>query len=212
VQYLDITNTTWQVTFLGGFSSIGPGQYFLVQEAQGAGGSLDLPSPNASSTINLSANSGKVALVSNGNLLSGSCPTGPQIVDFVGYGAANCSEGNAAPAGGNITAIFRINNGCTDIDNNAADFITGSPAPRSLSSSANICQSSAPRFVSWGRTATGTFAFQFTADITRSNSVQFSSNLTSWAPLIAVLSQAGNLYSCVDTNPARTRFYRVLSQ
>jgi len=139
VQYLDVSNTTWQVTFLGGFSSIGPGQYFLIQEAQGTGGSLDLPAPNASSTVNLGANSGKVALVNNGNLLSGSCPTGPQIVDFVGYGAANCSEGSAAPAGGNITAIFRINNGCTDTDNNAADFITGSPAPRNLSSPANIC-------------------------------------------------------------------------
>src|SRR6266404_1232884 len=79
VQYLDVTNNTWQQTFFGGFSSIGPGQYFLIEEAQGAGGSLDLPSPDAMSTINLGANSGKVALVNNKTLLSGSCPTGPQI-------------------------------------------------------------------------------------------------------------------------------------
>src|SRR6266481_3200873 len=101
VQYLDVSSNTWQQTFFGGFSSIGPGQYFLVQEAQGAGGSLDLPSPNAMSTINLGSTSGKVALVNNGTLLSGSCPTGLQIIDFVGYGSANCSEGNAAPAPGN---------------------------------------------------------------------------------------------------------------
>src|SRR6266478_4019359 len=125
VQYLDINSNNWQETFLGGFSSIGPGQYFLIQEAQGAGGSLDLPAPNASSTINLSATSGKVALVNNGTLLSGSCPAGPQIIDFVGYGSANCSEGSTAPAPGNITAILRAANGCSDTDSNSADFVVG---------------------------------------------------------------------------------------
>lgn len=213
VQYLDVNSNIWQEAFLGGFSSMGPGQYFLIAGAQGAGGSLDLPAPNASSpTINLSATSGKVALVNNGTLLSGSCPTGPQIIDFVGYGSANCSEGNAAPAPGNTTAILRTANGCNDTDNNAADFVVGAPNPRNTASAANICQSASPLFVSWAETATGTFAFQFTADPTRSNTVQFSSNLSSWLPLTASLSHAGNLYSCVDTNATRSRFYRVLSQ
>src|SRR5882724_2650106 len=212
VQYLDINSNNWQQTFLGGFSSIGPGQYFLIQEAQGLGGSLDLPAPNASSTINLGATSGKVALVNNGTLLSGSCPTGPQIIDFVGYGSANCSEGNAAPASGNTTAILRAANGCNDTDNNAADFVVGAPFPRNTASPAVTCQGAFPLFVSWAETATGTFAFQFTADPARSNTVQFSSNLSSWFPLTASLSHAGNLYSCVDTNAARSRFYRVLSQ
>jgi len=212
VQYLDVNSNTWQQTFFGGFSSIGPGQYFLIQEAQGPGGSIDLPSPNIQSTINLGANSGKVALVNNRALLSGSCPTGPEIVDFVGYGSANCSEGSAAPAPGNTTGILRDANGCNDTGNNAADFATGPPNPRNTSSAANICQGASPVFVSWAETATGTFAFQFTADSTRSNSVQFSSNLNSWSPLTASLSHVGNLYSCVDTNAARSRFYRVLSQ
>src|SRR5580765_2789140 len=43
VQYLDVNSNSWQITFLGGFSSVVPGQYFLIQQAQGVGGSLDLP-------------------------------------------------------------------------------------------------------------------------------------------------------------------------
>jgi hypothetical protein len=213
VQYLDINSNLWQETFLGGFSSIGPGEYFLIQEAAGAGGSLDLPLPiNAQSTINLNANSGKVALVSNGSLLSGSCPAGSQIIDLVGYGSANCSEGSAAPPGGSTTAIIRTDNGCSDTDNNAADFSAGAPNPRNSASPSNLCQPASPVFVSWTRTATGTFAFEFIANSARSNSVQFSSNLISWAPLTAIVTHAGNLYSGVDTNASRSRFYRVVSQ
>jgi endonuclease G len=81
----------------------------------------------------MSATTGKIALVSNSSSLSGDCPLGdPDIVDFVGYGTtANCHEGDVnAPAPSNTTAIFRINNGQTDNDQNGADFITAAPNPR----------------------------------------------------------------------------------
>jgi len=63
VQYASAAGTTWQVTNLSG--SIAPGQYYLVQESQGAGGTTALPTPNATGTIAMSATVGKVALLSS---------------------------------------------------------------------------------------------------------------------------------------------------
>jgi len=133
VQYSSAAGTTWQVTALNG--SLAPGQYFLVQESQGAGGTTNLPTPNAIGNIAMSATAGKVALVSNTVALSGSCPVGGAIVDFVGYGTgtggASCFEGTAAaPTLTNTTAAFRRNNGLQDTDSNTADFVTGAPNPR----------------------------------------------------------------------------------
>src|SRR6266853_4093921 len=55
VQYNSATaTTTWQVTNLNSFT-IQPGQYYLVQEAQGAGGTTNLPTPDTTGTIAMSA-------------------------------------------------------------------------------------------------------------------------------------------------------------
>ena len=133
VQYASAAGTTWQVTALSG--SLAPGQYFLIQESQGAGGTTSLPTPNATGNIAMSATTGKVALVSSTVALSGGCPVGGAIVDFVGYGTgtggATCFEGTAAaPTLTNTTADFRRNNGLQDTDSNTADFVTGAPNPR----------------------------------------------------------------------------------
>jgi len=133
VQYASAAGTTWQVTALNG--SLAPGQYFLVQESQGAGGTTPLPAPNATGNIAMSATAGKVALVSATTALSGACPVGGAIIDFVGYGTgasgASCFEGTAAaPTLTNTTADLRLNNGLQDTDNNSADFIAGAPNPR----------------------------------------------------------------------------------
>ncbi|PYX89558.1 MAG: hypothetical protein DMG67_14825 [Acidobacteria bacterium] len=133
VQYSSAAGTAWQVTPLNG--SIPPGQYYLIQEGQGAGGTTNLPTPNATGAINMSATVGKVALASSITALSGGCPTGGSIVDFVGYGTgasgASCFEGaGAAPTLSNTTADLRRGNGAQDTDNNNADFATGAPNPR----------------------------------------------------------------------------------
>jgi predicted extracellular nuclease len=133
VQYASAAGTTWQVTALSG--SLAPGQYFLIQEAQGAGGTTNLPAPNATGNIAMSATAGKVALVSSTVALSGGCPVGGAIIDFVGYGTgsggATCFEGTtAAPTLTNTTADLRKNNGLQDTDSNSADFATGAPNPR----------------------------------------------------------------------------------
>ena len=210
IQYADSVSNNWQLTFLGG--TLQPGQYYLIQQAQGSGGTLDLPTPNASSTINLAASSGKVALVSNGSLLTGTCPSGPHIIDFVGYGTANCSETSATSSPGNTTAAIRSSSGCTDTDNNNADFSIGAPTPRNTGTAFTPCAPAGPVFVAWNKAPNGAFTFQFTGDPGKTNRVEFSTNLTSWITLTTALSQAGNVFSGADTNPATRRYYRVIQQ
>jgi predicted extracellular nuclease len=135
VQYASSAGTTWQSTPLTG--TIAPGAYFLVQEGQGAGGTTNLPTPDATGTINMSGTTGKVALVRTSALLSGGCPiapgdpAAPSIADFAGYGSsATCSEGAPTATLSNTTAAIRAAGGATDTDNNALDFSAGTPQPR----------------------------------------------------------------------------------
>ncbi len=138
VQYASSAGTTWQVTKLSG--TIQPGQYYMVQEAPGAGGTTSLPTPDATGTIPLSSSAFKVALVANQTALSGACPTG--VVDLVGVnsgGSNPCFEGAATAALSNTTAVIRKSDGCTDTDNNANDFNIAAPTPRNSSSPFNVC-------------------------------------------------------------------------
>lgn len=117
-----------------------PGHYFLIQEAAGAGGTVNLPTPDATGSINMSATTGKVALV-NGVTAIASC-TAATVVDLIGYGTGvSCSETSAAPVLSNTTAALRAANGCTDTDNNSTDFSAGAPNPRNTASAANSCTS-----------------------------------------------------------------------
>jgi uncharacterized protein len=136
VQYASATGTgLWAVTNLSG--TLGAHHYYLVQEAVGAGGTTSLPTPDATGTIAMAATAGKVALVSSQTALSG-CPSG--LVDLVGFGStANCSESAPTPAPSNTTAVLRANGGCTDTNNNAADFAAGPPNPRNASSPTHSC-------------------------------------------------------------------------
>jgi Lamin Tail Domain len=137
VQYTPATNSTWQVTVLPN-TTLQPGQYFLVQEAPGAGGVTNLPTPDATGFIALSATNGKIAVVNGTNALLGSCPT-QGVVDFLGYGEnANCFEGNGPALGSsNTIGVLRIN--CKDTNDNAADFSATDPQPRNKDSTIDIC-------------------------------------------------------------------------
>ncbi len=142
VQYASASGSSWEATPLTG--RIEPGQYFLVGEQKGAEGTLDLPAPDSTGNIGLSAASGKVALVRDLTLLSGSSPTSALIADLVGYGSASYSKGSPAPALTNTTAILRQDAGCTDTGDNSADFFTGPPAPRNGSTPFHTCSVSPP--------------------------------------------------------------------
>lgn len=119
---------------------IQPGHYYLIQEAPGAGGTTDLPPPDLTGGILLGSGSGKVALVSSTTVLSGNCPNfvANNVVDFVGYGTADCSETSPTAVLSNTTAAIRNSNGCMDIDYNAFDFTVSGPIPRN-SSASNTC-------------------------------------------------------------------------
>lgn len=134
LQYASAAGTSWtNKQPLGG--TIAPGEYFLVQLASGGANGAPLPiSANITGDINMSATTGKIALVSNSNTLTGACPNGvdPDIVDFLGYGtSASCFEGaTRAPAPSNTTAVLRKLNGGQDTNQNGDDFETAAPNPR----------------------------------------------------------------------------------
>lgn len=129
--------------------SLAPGQHLLVQEASQAAVGSPLPTPDATDAtpIAMAAGAGKVALVNtttplgcNGSSTPCSPAASATIVDLVGYGNANFFEGSgAAPTLSNTTAALRANGGCTETDNNSADFAAGAPNPRNTNSPISPC-------------------------------------------------------------------------
>ena len=186
VQYASSAGTSWAATSLSG--TIQPGQYYLVQEAQGAGGTTNLPTPDATGTIAMSATGAKVALVNSTTALTGSgCPFSGTVVDFVGYDGANCAETTATPALTNTTAAIRKNAGCTETDSNVADFDTGAPAPRNTSSPLHFCTGdNAPAVTATSPLAGATgVAFNTDISITFSEPVNVSS---AWYTIVCATS------------------------
>jgi hypothetical protein len=146
VQYASSTGTDWLKTDLPDVT-LQPGQYFLIQQSAEGTNGVSLPTPDLvkSPVISMAAGAGKVALVNNQTVLPAiTCPLSPvllpEIVDFVGYGAANCSEANSdTPAPSNTTAVFRNDESCAETDNNTADFTAAAPAPRNTATTLNSC-------------------------------------------------------------------------
>lgn len=139
VQYASATGTTWQVTRLPASVTLAAGQYYLVHEALGSGGT-DALTPDATGTIAMSATAGKVALVNSITALSGGKPV-DNVVDLVGFGTtAGYYEGSGAtPAPSNTLAVIRKNNGCLDSNDNSSDFVTGAASPRTTGSDRVSC-------------------------------------------------------------------------
>jgi hypothetical protein len=143
LQYASAASATWQQTALSG--SIPAGGRYLVQLASGGTNGAALPTADATGTSNLAATGGKVAIVSDATALAcgaaaGSCASSASIEDLVGYGSAADYEGpGAAPAPSATTAISRAGGGCTDSDDNAADFAAGAPNPLNSSAAAAAC-------------------------------------------------------------------------
>jgi uncharacterized protein len=160
-QTVELTGWTLQYTSATGTGNLGanngqlselsgelaPGQYLVVKEASQAAVGEDFTADITDPTpIAMAAGAGKVALVDSPEPLGcngGSTACTPEalarIVDLVGYGGANFFEGAPAPTLSNSTAAFRAADGCTDTDNNAADFASGTPAPRNRSTTLNPC-------------------------------------------------------------------------
>jgi predicted extracellular nuclease len=161
--------------------TLAPGQYYLIQEASQAAVGSPLPTPDLtdSTPILMAANAGKVALVSGTTSLGcngGSFPCNAdqlaRIVDLVGYGtgAADFFEGTGpAPTISNTTSDSRASGGCTDTDDNAADFTTATPNPRNTASTVKTCLSITPSLsindVSHAEGNSGTTTFTFNVSL-----------------------------------------------
>lgn len=152
LQYASATGSSWSRNTLPAGTIINANSYFLIQLAAGSGNGVALPTPNhifTSSPLTLSGTAGKLGLTNSDTILSGTNPIGAaNLIDFVGFGStANAFEGTGpTPAPSNTTSILRLNGGCTDTNNNNADFVTGAPSPRNSSSATNVC-SNAPSLV-----------------------------------------------------------------
>lgn len=126
VQYRSSTNTGTGVTALSG--SVPAGGHYLVQEAAGTGGTVDLPTPDAEGNLAMSGTNGIAFLAQGTAAITLTSATTNGVVDLVGYGSASISEGTAAGVLSNTTSASRTQ---ADSDNNAADFTVGDPNPQS---------------------------------------------------------------------------------
>src|ERR671936_1238568 len=143
VQYAASTGTTWQRTALSG--TVAAGGYYLVQEAAGAGGTTNLPTPDAIGTTNMSATAGKVVLMTNNTTIASGTVCPLTALDIVGYGSGtNCSETLPTATLSNTTAALRNGGGSVDTDNNSADFSVGTPNPRNTGDQAPTVSSTTP--------------------------------------------------------------------
>ncbi len=150
VQYASGTGSSWAVTSLTGV--IPANGFYLVQQAQGTGGTTPLPIPDATGVIAMSGTNGKVALVNTITALSGTNPsTDPSVIDFVGYGTTPNGFEGTGPTGTALTnttsAERKAKNNSTypdsmgfggadslkgngwDINQNASDFVVHGPLP-----------------------------------------------------------------------------------
>ena len=133
VQYLPASpgaTTQWQLTALTG--AVQPGRRYLVAEARGSGGTVELPTPDVTGTIPMSATAGTVALVASTERLTcktaAECAADARIRDLVGYGAAVVREASPAPGTSNTTSAARADT-LADTDDNSVDFAAGTPTP-----------------------------------------------------------------------------------
>ncbi len=140
VQFRLATSGFWSVKPLGDLSIAGNG-YFLLH---GTCSETVPPPPHDLEWSRLIDHTkGRVAIASKATGITGLSDS--SVVDFVGYGAASEYEGSdAAPA---LTGTWQrcvVDGGCTDTDNNSADFTALTPAPRNSSSPPHPCTDPPP--------------------------------------------------------------------
>ena len=122
------------------FSAVGyimsPGSHLLIRF--GGSGSIGQPLTGADVDLNpfpLSETGGQIVLTAKDKVLPfGYCPAAPDltgvVVDYVGYGTAICYENSVTLAPPANKALLRVGGGCTDNNNNLADFSFATPNPR----------------------------------------------------------------------------------
>jgi uncharacterized protein YjbI with pentapeptide repeats len=194
IQYASATNTgTWTGVSALPVATIPAGGYYLIQMSSTGANGVALPTPDyiSSPTIAMSGTSGKLALV-NGITALGStgagCPA-TAVIDFVGYGTANCGETAPTPVLTTTDAAFRNNNGCTDTNNNLSDFTIAPVAPRNSASPVFVCGGgpnppslTAGTLVDFGNVVVGTNSTSQNFNLSGANLTGFPGTITINAP------------------------------
>jgi hypothetical protein len=151
IQYGSASSTsTWSgVGALTSAPSLPAGGYMLIQLGTAGTNAASINLTDVSqtfATISMSAAGGKVALVTGATaIVSGSdgCPNAAsltKIVDWVGYGTANCGEGGSVVAApGLTTAAIRNVSGCVDTNANSADLTVATATPKGISATGFTC-------------------------------------------------------------------------
>lgn len=137
----DIDITGWTLDYASATGSFGnssmeltgtvpAGGTFLIQLAQGNGGSTPLPAPDATGNLAMGGSAGTVALTDTEGALvcsATACSEDPTVIDLVGWGnGANKYSGEApAAATSNTTSLSRI----AASGENSTDFEVGAPTP-----------------------------------------------------------------------------------
>ena len=136
VQYASATSATWQVTAITPGTTLAAGRYYLIRQAPGTGGTVDVVG-DQSALIAMSGTNGKVALTTSTAALTGSAPA--DALDIVSYGSSTPTEGTPTGVLSSTLAAARHSAGCTDSNNNRADFTLVAPAPRNSSTAPAPC-------------------------------------------------------------------------
>jgi predicted extracellular nuclease len=207
----NLGSSATQLTELPSVSLL-PGQYFLVREAPGAGGAVDVPADYIDPTpIPMSATGAKVALAEGTTSLACndavSCAANgndARIIDLVGWDGATYFEGaGPAPATTNTTADLRNGGGCQETDNNAADFAAGAPSPRNTGSTRNLCSADPAPFVAATTPPNGATEVPTDSDLT----VTFSEPVTVASDAFAlVCTTSGTVVLVVTPSGASTTY------
>ncbi len=144
------TSSVWTSFALPSGVTLQPGQYYLIKGSSSGDGLYDIPTPDLDLSdplhgLFLQTTAGKVILsYSNAPLPYTVCPSGPSRMDLLGWGnTVNCFETNRATPPTNMQALKRLQEGCEDTNNNAADFAIIDPYqplnPRNTASAFNVC-------------------------------------------------------------------------
>ncbi len=192
VQYASSTGTAWAVNSIPVGVNLAPGQYFLMGMAVGGAVGVALPTVDATGSSNMSATNGKVALVNNTTALSGiTACSNASVIDVLGYGTASCSETANFPTTGIVAtqSMLRGSNGCTDANNNSADFAIGTVAPRNTTSPNNSCGGPTP-FIGAGPNITNITSSFGVASTSQSYNLS-AANLTPAAGDITITPSTG---------------------
>jgi hypothetical protein len=123
------TCANWGVLELSGV--IPAHSYYLIGVGLG-NGSRTLPQPQVSGFMGVAPEGGKLILSNNQTPMIAQCPSLDSTVDMVLFGTINCESYPAAPAMNGTQSILRGNGGCTDTNNDTADFSLGLPTPHSV--------------------------------------------------------------------------------